>query len=177
MNKYRILCILDTVLHSAYLIALARYVLSPPPRAAVMLLPVGARLQWLALITYSASLAYRVSTYSIPGFAVAVVLLTALPNSPAPSGLGYTILLASLVVHILLLHLSRPPLSKRPDHTAIPAQLEPDPSVVDIMSFAIDHYFVVIAYAAFFLVNSWLSNFMDCKFDPRIKLTQLTCRS
>lgn len=33
--------------------------------------------------------------------------------------------------------------------------------MVEIMSFAIDHYFVVIAYAAFFLVNSWLSNVMD----------------
>jgi hypothetical protein len=63
----------------------------------------------------------------------------------------------------ILLHLSRPPLSMGPDYTAIPAQLEPDPSVVDIMSFAIDHYFVVITYAAFFLVSSWLSNFMDCE--------------
>jgi hypothetical protein len=42
-------------------------------------------------------------------------------------------------------------------------QLEPDQSVVDVMSFAIDHYFVVIAYASFVLVNSWLSNLMDCK--------------
>jgi hypothetical protein len=63
----------------------------------------------------------------------------------------------------ILLHLSRPPQSMGPDSTAIPAQLEPDPSVVDVMAFAIDHYFVVIAYAAFFLVSSWLSNHMDCK--------------
>jgi hypothetical protein len=63
----------------------------------------------------------------------------------------------------ILLHLSRPPLPNDSDSSAIPARLEPDPSVVDVMSFAIDHYFVVITYAAFFLVNSWLSNFMDCK--------------
>ncbi|KAK5029532.1 hypothetical protein LTS07_005994 [Exophiala sideris] len=69
----------------------------------------------------------------------------------------------------ILLHLSRPPSLSPPNNTNIPAQLEPDPSVVNIMSFAIDHYLVVIAYAAFFLVSSWLSNSMDCKlsFGPR----------
>lgn len=66
----------------------------------------------------------------------------------------------------ILLHLSRPPSSNEANYTAITAQLEPDPSVVNVMSFAIDHYFVVIAYAAFFLVNSWLSNFMDCNLPP-----------
>ncbi|KAL3495749.1 hypothetical protein BJX62DRAFT_222394 [Aspergillus germanicus] len=45
-------------------------------------------------------------------------------------------------------------------------QMEPDPSVIDIMSYAIDHYFVVIAYAAFFLVNSWLSNLIDMNLRP-----------
>jgi hypothetical protein len=66
----------------------------------------------------------------------------------------------------ILLDLSRPPSSSEAMYSAIPLRLEPDPSVVDILSFAIDHYFVVIVYAAFFLVNSWLSNFIDCKFAP-----------
>jgi hypothetical protein len=69
----------------------------------------------------------------------------------------------------ILEHLSRPSstpssLSSRgPNYmyNDVPAQLEPDPGVVDVISFAFDHYFVVIAYAAFFLVNSWLSNFVD----------------
>lgn len=64
----------------------------------------------------------------------------------------------------ILLHLSKPPLSNEQEHPAISVPLEPDSSVVEIMSFAIDHYFVVITYAAFFLVNSWLSNFIDCTF-------------
>jgi hypothetical protein len=73
----------------------------------------------------------------------------------------------------ILLHLSKPPMSRWSDQTAIPAQLEPDPSVVDIMSFAIDHYFVVIAYAAFFLVNSWLNNFIDCKLMAKVVISML----
>lgn len=60
----------------------------------------------------------------------------------------------------ILIHLSRAR-SKEVSSGSDWAQLEPDPSVVDILSFAIDHYFVVIAYAAFFLVNSWLSNLTD----------------
>lgn len=64
----------------------------------------------------------------------------------------------------ILLHTSHPPSIGAPYKSIIPAQLEPDPSMVDIMSFAIDHYYVVISYAAFFLVNSWLNNFADCEF-------------
>ena len=63
----------------------------------------------------------------------------------------------------ILVHLSRPPLPGGVDPAANPPQLEPDPAVVDVMSFTIDHYFVVISYAAFFLVNSWLRNFVDYK--------------
>ncbi|KAL2862748.1 uncharacterized protein BJX67DRAFT_365692 [Aspergillus lucknowensis] len=65
----------------------------------------------------------------------------------------------------ILIHLSRPT-STMVNNSPTQLQLEPDPSVVDIMSFAIDHYFVVIAYAAFFLVNSWLSNLMDLNLRP-----------
>ncbi|KAL3467845.1 hypothetical protein BJX64DRAFT_273822 [Aspergillus heterothallicus] len=67
----------------------------------------------------------------------------------------------------ILVHLSRPSDMANND-VASPShlQMEPNPSVVDIMSFAIDHYFVVIAYAAFFLVNSWLSSFMDLNLQP-----------
>lgn len=67
----------------------------------------------------------------------------------------------------ILVHLSSPPSSGtdgRNGATALVGQLEPDPSVVHIMSFAIDHYYVVIVYAAFFLVNSWLSHLMDREF-------------
>lgn len=53
------------------------------------------------------------------------------------------------------------------DDTVIPPQLEPDPSVVKIMTCAIDHYIVVVVYAAFLLVNSWLNGFVDCKFFPK----------
>lgn len=63
----------------------------------------------------------------------------------------------------ILFHLSRPCYPAVDGVSRIPIQLEPDPSIVDVMSFAIDHYFVVIAYASFVLVNSWLSNLMDCK--------------
>jgi hypothetical protein len=62
----------------------------------------------------------------------------------------------------ILTHLSRPSATTNNGvPSPIQVQMEPDPSVVDIMSYAIDHYFVVIAYAAFFLVNSWLSNLID----------------
>jgi hypothetical protein len=61
----------------------------------------------------------------------------------------------------ILVHLSKPLSASR---SPSQVQLEPDPSVVDIMSFAIDHYYVVIAYAAFFLVNSWLGNLIDSKY-------------
>lgn len=63
----------------------------------------------------------------------------------------------------ILFHLSRPCHTSVENDTLVPIQLEPDPSVVDVMSFAIDHYFVVISYASFVLVNSWLSNLMDCE--------------
>lgn len=61
----------------------------------------------------------------------------------------------------ILIHLAGKNLSQEVNINANPAQLEPDPSVVQMMSFAIDHYHVVIAYAAFFLVKSWLSNLID----------------
>lgn len=63
----------------------------------------------------------------------------------------------------ILIHLSRP-LSKTADSATSDTQLDPDPVVVEVMSFAIDHYFVVIAYAVFFLVNSWLRNLIDRKY-------------
>jgi hypothetical protein len=63
----------------------------------------------------------------------------------------------------ILIHLSKSPSTFRADKQIRSVQLEPDPSIVNILSFAIDHYFVVISYAAFFMVNSWLGNFIDCK--------------
>ncbi|CAI7599506.1 unnamed protein product [Penicillium pancosmium] len=69
----------------------------------------------------------------------------------------------------ILFHLSRPRYTRVSSDTPENIQLEPDPSVVDVMSFAIDHYFVVIAYASFVLVNSWLSNLMDFNLRPHIK--------
>ncbi|KAJ5808997.1 hypothetical protein N7474_010266 [Penicillium riverlandense] len=69
----------------------------------------------------------------------------------------------------ILLHTSHPPSTGVLNKSIIPAQLEPDPSMVDIMSFAIDHYYVVISYAAFFLVNSWLSNLADLNLRPHIQ--------
>lgn len=55
----------------------------------------------------------------------------------------------------ILIHLSGPA-------GANGSSLDPDPAVVEVMSFAIDHHFVVISYAVFFLVNSWLRSFIDC---------------
>ncbi|OJJ05894.1 hypothetical protein ASPVEDRAFT_154023 [Aspergillus versicolor CBS 583.65] len=63
----------------------------------------------------------------------------------------------------ILVHLSKPLSAIR---SPLQVQLEPDPSVVDMMSFAIDHYYVVIAYAAFFLVNSWLVSLIDINLRP-----------
>lgn len=60
-----------------------------------------------------------------------------------------------------------PPSSETTDPFISPTQLEPDPGIVNLMSFAIDHYYVVISYASFFLVNSWLRNFVDCKYTSR----------
>ncbi|CAD6570665.1 MAG: hypothetical protein TREMPRED_005946 [Tremellales sp. Tagirdzhanova-0007] len=47
--------------------------------------------------------------------------------------------------------------------TASPADiaLEPDPGIVEILSFAIDHYFVVVAYTASFLVLAWQTGAVD----------------
>lgn len=80
---------------------------------------------------------------------------------------GKALLWAIEIASQILIHLSRPELSTRVDDTVIPAQLEPDPSVVKIMTCAIDHYIVVVVYAAFLLVNSWLNGFVDCKFFPK----------
>ncbi|KAI5458318.1 hypothetical protein BGZ63DRAFT_61585 [Mariannaea sp. PMI_226] len=66
----------------------------------------------------------------------------------------------------ILIHLSTSSSQEGADHAPNPPQLEPDPAVIDVMSFTIDHYFVVIAYAAFFLVNSWLRNFVDLNLRP-----------
>ncbi|CAI7649906.1 unnamed protein product [Penicillium manginii] len=68
----------------------------------------------------------------------------------------------------ILFHLSRPRYTRVDNELPDNIQLEPDPSVVDVMSFAIDHYFVVIAYASFVLVNSWLSNLMDFNLRPHV---------
>ncbi|KAJ5618761.1 hypothetical protein N7510_002745 [Penicillium lagena] len=84
------------------------------------------------------------------------------PTQRTGKALTWAIELASQI----LIHLSCPVLSTRVNYTVIPAQLEPDPSVVKIMSCAIDHYIVVVAYAAFFLVNSWLSNLVDLNLRP-----------
>lgn len=65
----------------------------------------------------------------------------------------------------ILIHLSRPPANQDATEYALnSSRLEPDPGVVEVMSFAIDHYYVVIAYAAFFLLNSWLRDLVDCEF-------------
>lgn len=73
----------------------------------------------------------------------------------------------------ILVHLSMPPASETMDSSISAMQLEPDPGVVNLLSFAIDHYYVVISYASFFLVNSWLRKFVDCKYniDPRSEST------
>lgn len=63
----------------------------------------------------------------------------------------------------ILIHLSRPPSFQAASYSPILLPLEPDPGVVQVLSYAIDHYFVVIAYAAFVLVNSWLGNLMNSK--------------
>jgi hypothetical protein len=61
----------------------------------------------------------------------------------------------------ILLHLARPNSSRELNNNARLTLSEPDPGMVEIMSFTIDHHQVVIAYAAFFLVKSWLSNLVD----------------
>ncbi|KAL5335167.1 hypothetical protein BJX70DRAFT_410728 [Aspergillus crustosus] len=69
----------------------------------------------------------------------------------------------------ILFHLSLSPSSTHAtNHNTSPQalRLEPDPAVIKIMAFAIDHYFVVIAYAAFFLVNSWVCSHMDLNVRP-----------
>ncbi|KAK9852794.1 hypothetical protein MYU51_008045 [Penicillium brevicompactum] len=69
----------------------------------------------------------------------------------------------------ILIHLAGRNLSKEVNINSIPTRLEPDPSVVQMMSFAIDHYHVVIAYAAFILVKSWLSNLTDMDLRPHLQ--------
>lgn len=64
----------------------------------------------------------------------------------------------------ILMYLSRPPSTQGPHDTAISTDLEPEPKVVEVMASAIDHYFVVITFAAFFLVNSWLSGIVTCTY-------------
>lgn len=63
----------------------------------------------------------------------------------------------------ILVHLSIPPSCETIDPFINVSKMEPDPGIVNLMSFAIDHYYVVISYASFLLVNSWLRNFVDCK--------------
>ncbi|KAJ5247192.1 hypothetical protein N7468_002175 [Penicillium chermesinum] len=69
----------------------------------------------------------------------------------------------------ILIHLSRPPSLQATSNSPILLPLQPDPGVIQVLSYAIDHYFVVIAYAAFVLVNSWLGNLMDMNFRPHIQ--------
>ncbi|KAL4869400.1 hypothetical protein BDV12DRAFT_185276 [Aspergillus spectabilis] len=77
----------------------------------------------------------------------------------------------------ILFHLSRPPSSNTTNNTTPGVRLEPDPSVVKIMAFAIDHYFVVIAYAAFFLVNSWVCSLMDLNVRPYTREQHPNCHT
>jgi hypothetical protein len=62
----------------------------------------------------------------------------------------------------ILLHLSTPS-ARGGDATMSGTRLNPDPGIVHVMAFTIDHYYVVISYAVFLLVNSWLRNLIDCK--------------
>ncbi|ORY35312.1 hypothetical protein BCR39DRAFT_508725 [Naematelia encephala] len=81
------------------------------------------------------------------------------PTERSGKALSWAIEWASQILFHLSRAASEPTVHSMAHATYNP--LEPDPSVVSVMSFAIDHYFVVIAYAAFFLVNVWLSNLMD----------------
>lgn len=46
----------------------------------------------------------------------------------------------------ILIHLSTPPSSETIDSFISLARLEPDPGIVNLMAFSIDHYYVVISY-------------------------------
>ncbi|KAL7419008.1 hypothetical protein Q5752_006693 [Cryptotrichosporon argae] len=66
----------------------------------------------------------------------------------------------------ILGHFSRPPAARAASGALSGDPPQPDPALVQVMSYAIDHYFVVIAYAAFFLVNGWLSNLINANLEP-----------
>lgn len=70
----------------------------------------------------------------------------------------------------ILLHLSMP-LAGGADPAVSDTRLNPDPGIVHVMSFTIDHYYVVISYAVFLLVNSWLRNLIDREFHLPLPLS------
>lgn len=80
-------------------------------------------------------------------------------SQPAKKALEWAVGWASQI----LIHLSTSSSSAEEAEAAAVrgTRLEVSPDVIQVMSFAIDHYYVVISYAVFLLVNSWLRNFID----------------
>ncbi|KAA1468652.1 hypothetical protein DENSPDRAFT_771304 [Dentipellis sp. KUC8613] len=106
----RVIHALDTLLQLGYLALLANYILHPPDRPIIATASgvVGGR--EIVLLIYSFSLLLRPNKpHIIPSILVILAFMSSLPSAPFAGETPYTILLFALVLHVLILHLPRPP--------------------------------------------------------------------
>lgn len=97
------------LLQLGYLAILVHYITRPPSRPIINASSrVGAR-EILLIIYAVASLCRRWTSYAIPYLLVLSAFLSSLPSFPSSGDTSYILLLVALVLHILLLHLPRPP--------------------------------------------------------------------
>ncbi|THH21456.1 hypothetical protein EW146_g89 [Bondarzewia mesenterica] len=100
----------DMLLQLGYLGILIHYILRPPQLPVITLYSsrIGAR--EILLIIYSAASVCRTWTsYSMPFILVSSAFLFSLPSFPSSGDTSYIVLLVAFILHILLLHLPRPP--------------------------------------------------------------------
>ncbi|TFY56405.1 hypothetical protein EVG20_g8934 [Dentipellis fragilis] len=88
----RVIHALDTLLQLGYLALLANYILHPPDRP---------------IIAIASGVPNK--PHIIPSILVILAFMSSLPSAPFAGETSYTILLFALVLHVLILHLPRPP--------------------------------------------------------------------
>lgn len=106
----RVVHAVDILVQLVYLALLSDYALHPPERPIVTtsLNLIGVREAFLMI--YATASLLKPPTFLVAPFAfVAGAFLFTLPSAPFPGDTSYSILLAALLLHVLLLHLPRTP--------------------------------------------------------------------
>ena len=149
----RILHAVDTLSQLGFLALQVHYILNPPARPLIVEVSrlVGAR--EILLIIYSAALLCQSWTsYAVPCAMVFSSFLFSLPSVPFPGDGAFTILLVALPLHVLLLHLPRPP---SPNFLFSPSVFLPLSTLL-WHEFTRTLYPILLFYLPAFLVSSFL---------------------